>query len=172
MRGLPVALLAVLAAASLPGCAGYKLGPARPTHLAKVQSIAVPTFRSDVLEPRAETLVTSSVIKEMQRDGTYRIAREGTGDATLVGTIESLERTPVRTVRGNVLQPAEFVLEMKIRFELREGGKDGRVIDGGRVSGQASFFASTDLQQDQRQAIPRAAEQAAARLTGQLSEGF
>ncbi|MBS0660803.1 MAG: hypothetical protein JSR82_21505 [Verrucomicrobia bacterium] len=172
MRGSFVALLATLAGLSLSGCAGYQLGPAKPAYLSKVQSISVPTFRSEVLEPRAETLVTSSVIKEFQRDGTYRIAPEGRGDATLLGTIESLERTPVRTVRGNVLQPAEFVLEMKIRFELREGGKDGRVIDGGRVSGTASFFASTDLTQDQRQAIPRAAEQAAARLTGQLSEGF
>lgn len=170
MRGLLAAL--ICCATSLTGCAGYTLGPAKPAYLAKIKTISIPTFRSDAIEPRVETLVTSSVIKELQRDGTYRVAPEGAGDATLLGTIESLERTPVRTVRGNVLQPAEFVLEMKIRFELREGGKNGRVIDGGRVSGQASFFASTDLQQDQRQAVPRAAEQAASRLTGQLSEGF
>lgn len=172
MRRLVLAGLAGIFAVALSGCAGYTLGPAKPAYLSRVQSISVPTFRSDVTEARTETLVTSSVIKELQRDGTYRVAREGAGDATLVGTIESLERTPVRTVRGNVLQPAEFILEMKIRFELREGGVNGRVLDGGRVSGQASFFVSTDLTQDQRQAIPRAAEQAAARLTGQLAEGF
>ncbi len=171
MRIIPLLLLAI-AGAWLSGCAGYTLGPAKPTYLAKISSLSVPTFRSDDLEPRTETLVTSTVIKQLQLDGTYKIAPEGAGDATLLCTVESLQRIPVRTVRGNVLQPAEFVLEMKLRYELREGGKSGRVLDGGRVSGQASFFVSTDLQQDQRQATPRAAEQAATRLVSQLSEGF
>ncbi len=168
----PASLATVVCAVALGGCAGYTLGPVKPGYLKDISSISVPTFRSEDLEPRTETLVTSTIIKEFQRDGTYRIAPSGAGDATLLCTIESLQRYPVRTVRGNVLQPAEFVLELKIRYELHQGGAKGRVLDGGRVSGQASFFASTDLQQDQRQAAPRAAEQAAQRLVSQLSEGF
>ena len=168
----PLALLAAFGlAASLGGCAGYELGPVKPTYLARVKTIAVPTARSEDLIPRLETLVTNAVIKEMQRDGTYRVVNGG-ADAVLLVTAESATRTATRTVRGNVLLPSEFVLDLRLRYELRAGSRTGRVLDGGKVSGQTTLFVSTDLEQDQRQAVPRAAEQAAARLVSQLSEGF
>ena len=162
---LPVVLLSA-------GCA-YSLGPAKPTYLKSVRTLSVPMFRSDDLAPHVESLLTTTLIKEFQRDGTFKIAPTGGGDATLRCTLEAVQLTPVRSVPGNVLQASEFVMSLKVRYELREGGSDrGRVLDGGRVTGEASFFVSTDLQQDQRQAFPRAAEQAAQRLVGQLSEGF
>ena len=154
------------------GCA-YSLGPAKPTYLKTVHTLSVPMFRSEDLAPHVESLLTTTLIKEFQRDGTFKIAPAGGGDATLRCTLEAAQLTPVRSVPGNVLQASEFVMSLKIRYELREGSGDrGRVLDGGRVTGEASFFVSTDLQQDQRQAFPRAAEQAATRLVGQLSEGF
>ena len=162
---LPVVLLGA-------GCA-YSLGPAKPTYLKSVRTLSVPMFRSDDLAPHVESLLTTTLIKEFQRDGTFKIAPAGAGDATLRCTLDAVQLTPVRSVPGNVLQASEFVMSLKVRYELREGGSDrGRVLDGGRVTGEASFFVSTDLQQDQRQAFPRAAEQAAQRLVGQLSEGF
>lgn len=171
--------LALVCAASplsmllLGGCAGYSLGPAKPTYLKDIKSLTIPTFRSDDLAPHIESLMTTTVIKEFQRDGTFKIAPGGQGDATLLCTIEEIRLTPVRSVPGNVLQASEFVMSVKVRYELRNGrGDRGKVLDGGRVTGEASFFVSTDLQQDQRQAYPRAAEQAALRLVSQLSEGF
>lgn len=169
LGGIIVLVMVVLAPA---GCA-YSLGPAKPAYLKSVRSLSVPMFRSDDLAPHVESLLTTTVIKEFQRDGTFKIAPTGGGDATLRCTLENVQLTPVRSVPGNVLQASEFVMSLKIRYELREGGSErGRVLDGGRVTGEASFFVSTDLQQDQRQAMPRAAEQAATRLVGQLSEGF
>ena len=157
----------------LGGCAGYSLGPVKPSYLKDIKTLTIPTFRSDDLAPHIESLMTTTVIKEFQRDGTFKIARGGQGDATLLCTIEGIQLTPVRSVPGNVLQASEFVMSVKVRYELRQGGGDrGKVLDGGRVTGEASFFVSTDLQQDQRQAYPRASEQAAQRLVSQLSEGF
>ena len=156
----------------LEGCA-YSLGPAKPSYLKSVQRLSVPMFRSDDLAPHVESLLTTTLIKEFQRDGTFKIAPTGGGDATLRCTLETVQLTPIRSVPGNVVQASEFVMSLKVRYELREGANErGRVLDGGRVTGEASFFVSTDLQQDQRQAFPRAAEQAAQRLVGQLSEGF
>ena len=40
------------------------------------------------------------------------------------------------------------------------------------MDGTTSFFVSNDVEQDERQAIPLAAEQAAIRLVSQISEGF
>jgi len=82
------------------GCTGYHLGPAKPAYLREIHSIAVPTFRNATLVPRIEVLITGTVIKQFQQDGTYRIANEDSADAVLKGEITLVGRTPARSVRG------------------------------------------------------------------------
>ena len=153
------------------GCAGYTLGPAKPEFLSNVHRIAVPSFRNNTLLPRVESLVATTVVRQLQQDGTYQIVNEEAADAVLIGTIERLTRNPARSVRGNVLLTQEFTLTLTLRYQLTERATN-KVLDTGRVEGQTNFFVSGDVQQDERQAIPLAAERAAVRLTSQLTEGF
>lgn len=153
------------------GCAGYALGPAKPEFLKDVHRIAVPTFRNNTLQPRLESLVATSLVRQLQQDGTYEIVNEETADAVLIGTIEKVNRTPARSVRGNVLLTQEFTLTIGLRYQLVERGTK-KVLDIGRAEGQTNFFVSGDVQQDERQAIPLATERAVVRLTSQLTEGF
>lgn len=162
---------AVAAAAALSGCAGYRLGPAKPAFLKDVHTIAVPTFRNDTLEPRLEVLVTDTVIKQLQQDGTYQVTTEANADAILTATIEKIQRNPARSVRGNVLLTREFNLALTLRFQFADRAT-GRVLDSGSLIGTTSFFVGSDLEQNERQAIPLAAEQVAVRLASQLTEGF
>ncbi len=53
--------------------------------------------------PRIEVLVTDTVIKQFQQDGTYRIANSDKADATLKGEISRISRSPARL--GPTLQP-------------------------------------------------------------------
>lgn len=166
-KAFPTVLLACL----LTGCLGYRLGPAKPAQLKQVHSIAVPMFRNNTLVPRVEALVTGTVIKQFQQDGTYRIAREDDADATLKGEITSVGRSPARSVRGNVLATTEFNLQVSVTYKLV--GRDGKTIAGpGAASGSTSFFVGTDVSTDERQALPLAVEQLAAGLVSQLSEGW
>lgn len=171
MKRLASWVLPFAAAVALSGCAGYHLGPAKPEFLKDIHTLAAPTFRNDTLEPRLEVLVTNTVIKQLQQDGTYRITNEADADAILTGTIEKIQRNPARSVRGNVLLTREFNLTITIRFQLAER-TTRRVLDSGTLIGTTSFFVGSDLEQNERQAIPLAAEQAAVRLTSQLTEGF
>lgn len=166
-------LQSILAAAlcALTGCAGYRLGPAKPAFLKDVHTVAVPTFRNDTLEPRLEVLVTDSVIKQLQQDGTYKVGPEAEADAILTATIEKIQRNPARSVRGNVLLTREFNLTLTLRFQFADR-VTRRVLDSGSLLGQTSYFVGSDLQQNERQAIPLAAEQVAVRLVSQLTEGF
>ena len=151
----PLALL-------LSGCAGYHLGPATPIYLRDVHSIAVPIF---------EVLVTNTVIKQFQQDGTFRIANESSADATLKGEIVAVSRSPARSVRGNVLATTEFNLVLRVRYTLVGG--DGKTMAGpGEAAGLTSFFVGEDVNTDERQALPLAAEQLAGHLVSQLSEGW
>ena len=159
------------------GCAGYQVGPIKPTPMANVKTIAVQTFKNDTLEPRIEVLLASTVIKQLQQDGTYKIAREGEADAILEGTLTEIERKPQRRVRGNTLLTREYDLILRVRYRVVER-TTGKELEGRSVNGRTSFFVSgsnalaADVNQDERQALPIAAEDLAMRLVSQISEGW
>ena len=170
-RRLAAALLGACALLLDAGCLGYHLGPVKPAFLRDVHTLAIPAFRNDTLIPRMEGLVTDTVIKQFQQDGTYQIADEDSADAILRCTVERITRTPERSVQGNVLLTNEFDLDMLIRYQLIERGT-GKVLDSGRADGITNFFVSDDVQQNEQQALPIAAEQAAIHLVSKISEGF
>jgi hypothetical protein len=164
------AFSSLLLALLVGGCAGYHVGPATPAHLRHVKSIAVPTFANTTLVPRIEVLVTGTVIKQFHQDGTFRIANEDQADAILKGEIVTVARSPARSVRGNVLATTEFNLNVAVRYSLV--GRDGKPLSAGGASGATSFFRSSDVGTDERQALPLAAEELAKHLVSQLSEGW
>ena len=164
-------IVAALACLSLSGCLGYHIGPAKPYYLRDIHTIAVPTFTNKTLIPRVEVLVTDTVIKQFQQDGTFRIAGGDSADATLKGEIIRISRSPARSVRGNVLATSEFNLAMRLKYRLV--GPDGKPLGpSGEVVGTTSFFVGTDVTTDERQALPLATEELATRLVAQLSEGW
>lgn len=168
MKTLPCALFLALL---LSGCAGYRIGEVKPNYLKDVHSIAIPMFKNGTFLPRIEGLVTNTVIKQFQQDGTYRIANEDQADAVLRCTITTVGRNPARSVRGNVLATTEFNLGIALSYTLV--GRDGKTLTGpGVVTGTTSFFVGSDVTTEERQALPLAAEDMAVRLVSQLSEGW
>jgi hypothetical protein len=176
------ASLATLFCLALTGCLGYHVGPVKPYYLRDVHTIAVPTFKNRTLVPRAEVLVTDTVIKQLQQDGTFQITSGDKADATLNGEISRIARAPARSVRGNVLLTSEFALTLSVRYSLT--GKNGeQLAPAAEVAGTTSFFVSSgatntgnitsgDVTTDERQALPLATEDLATRLVAQISEGW
>ncbi|MEO8440129.1 MAG: LptE family protein [Spartobacteria bacterium] len=168
MKKLLGAALLVL---SLGGCAGYHVGPIQPYYLRDVHSIAVPTFENKTLVPRIAVLITDTVIKQFQQDGTYRIKGDDEADAILKGEITRITRAPARSVRGNVLATTEFNLALRVRYSLVD--RSGKVLAPPiEVVGTTSFFVGPDITSDEAQALPLAAEELAIRVVSQLSEGW
>ena len=171
------AFLFPLAALLLAGCAGYKIGPVQPTFMKDIHKIAIPTFRNDTLEPRVEASLATTVINQFQQDGTYQIVDEKDADAILEGRLDMIQRHPARSVQGNVLQTLEYTLTIRCRFKLTRKST-GIVMDERAIVGTTSFYASgsgsiaEDVNQDERQAIPLAAQDMAQQLVTQYSEGF
>ncbi len=172
-----LALAVATVALSLGGCAGYHIGPIKPVKFSAVKTIAVNTFKNETLQPRVEVTLANSVIKQIQQDGTYRVADEPDADALLSGTLSQIRRRPSRNVRGNVLQTREYTLELHVHYKITERGT-GKLLDARDVVGTTSFFVSgsgsiaADVNQDELQAFPLAAEDLAVRLVSQISEGW
>jgi outer membrane lipopolysaccharide assembly protein LptE/RlpB len=155
----------------LTGCLGYHLGPVKPSVLRDVHVIAVPVFENKTLLPRIEVLITDSVIKQLQQDGTYKVANENNADAVLKAEITEIDRAPARSLRGNVLATTEFNLTMHVKYKL-ETSSGTVLMPSAEVVGTTSFFVGTDVTTDERQALPLAAEELAIHLVTQLSEGW
>jgi hypothetical protein len=181
-----VPILAGLVAAPLlfGGCAGYHLGPVKPSKMRDVHTLAVPAFKNMTLEPRVEVMLANTVIKQIQQDGTYKIASEHDSDAVVLGTIERIERTPARGVQRDFFQTSEYTLSLVLSVKVQERST-GRTLSEREVRGNSSFFVSSsnslsaevnarvaNVNRDERQAIPLAAEDAAIKLTSYLSEGW
>jgi hypothetical protein len=176
------ALLATLFCFALGGCLGYRIGPVKPYYLRDVHTLAVPTFKNRTLVPRIEVLVTDTVIKQLQQDGTYQITNGDKADATLAGEISRISRAPARSQRGNVLLTTEFSLVLVVKYWLT--GRDGKqLVTPSDAIGTTTFFVdstatsvqqntSGDVTSDERQALPLATEDLAGRLVTQISEGW
>ncbi|MGH8094379.1 MAG: LptE family protein [Chthoniobacterales bacterium] len=169
MKSLVGAALILL---SLGGCAGYHIGPVQPYYLRTVHKISVPTFDNKTLLPRISVLITDTVIKQFQQDGTYQIVGDDKADATLEGQITRINRSPARSLRGNVLATTEFNLALQVHYTLVDPQTHKTLAGPFDVIGTTSFFVGPDITSDQQQALPLAAEQLAIRLVSQVSEGW
>lgn len=165
-------IVALVAALSFSGCAGYQLGDAaKPRFLRDIKTIAVQNFRNGTFNPRVETLVTNTIIKQLQQDGTYQITTADKADAVLEGVVKAVNRNPTRGLRGNVLATTEFNLTVIVGYTLR--GRDGKPVLGpADAAGGTSFFVGSDVTTDERQALPIATEDLAVHLVSQMTEGW
>jgi lipopolysaccharide assembly LptE-like protein len=164
-------LFLLIVAGLLSGCLGYTVGPVQPTYMKGIHRLAVPILKNNTVEPDVDTLATTTLIKQLQQDGTYEVTSLDRADAEVRGVIDLVQRAAVRSVVGNVLAASEFSLQVKVRFEV-VNPKTGAVLGARDVYGTSSFFVQNDIQTQEHQAIPLAVEDAAVQMASYLSEGW
>lgn len=154
------------------GCAGYHIGATVPKKMEGIHTLAVPTFHNETLVPRLESLAASTTVRAFQQDGTFQIRSSEEADAIVEGTIASIRRRGARSVRSDVVKQQEYNLTVSIVYLVKRR-TSGETISEGTVIGNTSFFVSgNDVNQDERQAIPLAIENAATRIVGRVSTGW
>jgi hypothetical protein len=164
------AALTLTVAIALAGC-GYKLGEIRPTPMRSVRSLAVPNFKNTTYIPRIETLMADTLVKGLQRDGTYKVLPEAEADAILNCTVTKVIRVPIRSVQNNVLATSEFALAIEASYEVQDR-ITGAILMKGTLIGKTTFFSGNDLVTIERQAISNAAADLANNITVAVSEGW
>ncbi len=161
----------------LCGCAGYHVGPVKPTQMAAIARLAVPNLRNTTLEPRLESMVANALVKQIQQDGTYRVTAESDSDAIVQGTIKKLLRNPMRGSRTDYYQTSEYSLSLVAEIKVVERST-GAILLNRELTGKTTFLVSgsdlrtADVNADERQAIPRAAADLATQAVSYLSEGW
>jgi hypothetical protein len=156
---------------ALTGCAGYTLGPTPPTFMKGVKKIALPILKNATIAADIEALATTTLIRQIQQDGTYEVTGEDQADAIVVGTITSVDRTKARSLQGNVLASSEFTLRLTIDFRI-ERPYTQQLLGRRSIEGDTTFFVGNDTSAQERQAIPLAVQDLAVQFVSFLSEGW
>lgn len=151
------------------GCAGYRLGPANGM-AAGERSIQVSPFANLTLQPRLTDAVTAQLHKEVQRDGTFRLATQSDGDILLNGTLKRYQRTEVTFATQDILTVRDYRIVLTAQVTATERST-GKLLLNQEVSGYTLIRVGADLPSAERQAAPLLAADLARNITALLAEG-
>lgn len=156
---------------TLVGCAGYQLGGQKPTHLANVTKLAVPTFENLTLEPRLGSQVTNAVIKQLQMNGGYEIVSLENAEAVLEGKVAQIDRSQFRSDRNNVLRTSQLLMTLRTDYVIKDAGSKA-TLHNGRATADSYTILDNNVQNSEAQALEDAAQRLAATIASELTEGW
>ncbi len=162
-------LLPAVLAAALAGCAGYHLGPSSGLPAASV-SVQVLPFVNHTREPRISEYLSSSLRRQFQQDGTFRLQTAGTPDILVTGEIIRFERLALSFTTNDVLTPQEYTLVLTANVVARDP-VSGKTNLNRAVQGRTYIRTGTDLASSEREAIPNLADDLARNAVSLLVDG-
>jgi hypothetical protein len=167
-RFFPTFVAAVIGVA-LSGCAGYRLGPSNGL-AAGEKSVQVNPFANQTMEPRLGDAVTTELRRNLQHDGTYRLATRGGADIVVSGTITRYDRHELSLVPNDVQTVSDYRINVTAQVTARDTSTE-KVIFEKPVTGYTLIQVGSDLTSSERQAMPLLAEALAKNVTALLVDG-
>ncbi len=122
------------------------------------------------MEPRLTDAVTQQLRKQLQRDGTYRLASRDDGDIIVSGAIVRYARHELSFVPSDIVTVRDYRLALTAQVTARERGT-GRTILDQPVTGYTLIRVGSDLPDTERQALPLLAADLAKNVTALLADG-
>jgi len=151
------------------GCAGYRLGPTNGLYAGE-RSIQVTPFVNQTTEARLTDAVTAQVRKELQRDGTYRLATHDDGDVIVSGTLTRFQRNEITFSPQDILTVRDYRLSLIAQVKVRERAT-GKIILDQPVTGFTLVRVGSDRTSAERQAMPLLAGDLARNVTALIADG-
>ena len=159
---LPMAL----AAFALAGCASYRWTSPVPSDM---RTVCVPTFRneSDVVEIGA--VAARQVLREFQREGTFKIASADDAAIEVQGVIKSASVGRIYFKREMSMRAYEqrLVVSADVSFVDRRNGKV--MVNNRKYTAETTYFSDTDMATARRDASGRAAEDLARQIVDDVT---
>jgi hypothetical protein len=151
------------------GCAGYHLGPTNG-YAAGDKSIQIMPFVNQTLEPRLTDAVTAQIRKQVQHDGTFRLATHDDGDIIVTGTITKYTRHELSFQPADTLTARDYRISLTAQVTARER-ISGKVVLDQEITGFTLLRVGSDLVSSERQSLPLLANDLAKIVTARLADG-
>lgn len=149
-------LLVLTLVGGLCGCgANYRWRPAVPTAM---RTVSVPTFRNESDLQEIGAVAARQVLREFQREGTFKIRPTGDAALEIQGQIDSVTSAAVSYDRRSGLRRAGSAFTVSARVTVVDKRRGKVLIDGRPYSAQTTFTSGQDLTTGRRDASGRAME--------------
>ncbi len=154
-------LTALVSAALLAGCASYRWTPSVPSEM---RTVAVPTFRNDSKVTELGNAVTRQILREFQREGTFRIARVDDAALEIQGSVTEAGSSFAGADRtaGRRHSMQNFTVKAVVSVVDHRNGKV--LVNNREYKASVPYGAGGDLMTGQRNASGRVAEELATRI--------
>lgn len=154
-----------LAALFAAGCAGYSWTSPVPECL---RTVAVPTFVNASDVTGLGDVVARQVLREIQREGTFRIAPAGDSAVEVQGRVVSGDSHVIAYERSTGVRNREhrFSVVAEVSFIDKLDGKV--LVDNRKYRATTTFLASSDVMTAERDASGRIAEDLARQIVDDL----
>ncbi len=115
-------LAAVLFAASLPGCAGYRIGN-DSLYPADIHTVYVPVFSSNSFRRHLGERLTEAVIKEIELKTPYKVVGTSNADSILSGRITGETKRVIVENRFDEPREVEVNLQIQVQWLDRQSNR-------------------------------------------------
>ena len=151
---------------ALAGCAGYSWQSDVP---AQYRTVAVPVFENRTIAAELGPVATRYLLREFQREGTFKIRRAGEAAVEVQGAIVKAMRTAFTYDRayGTRAQSYRYVVTAEISVIDRLSGKV--LLDNRPYSAETTFATEGDLLTGQRNAAARIGQDLARQIVDDLT---
>ncbi len=157
MKSILIALPAMIA---LGGCLNYQLGTTLPPEL---RSVHVPSVRNTSLEPGLDTTMSSSLLREIQREGTLLLTAEEYAKTRLDIVIVRFRLEPVRYQRDETRSPDEYRATAVADVSFTRIA-DGKALYKGAIEGDVTFNVGSDLVSAKQDMLPKVCDDLARKI--------
>jgi hypothetical protein len=156
----------------LSGCTGYQLGP-QSLFRPDIRTVHVPMFESDSLRRNLGERVTEAVVKEIERQSTYKVIHDPTmADSILSGRLVSDRKSVLAENRNDEPRDIQVDLVVQVSWVDRRGeavmpSSSFTLAQQGFSVTQISDFipeAGQSVSTAQQEAINRIAKQVVAQM--------
>ena len=157
-------VVAVMALA-VAGCAGYRWTSDVPDGL---RTVAVPTFRNETDVTELGSVMTTQLLREFQREGTFSLRSVGDAALEVQGIVASVSSGLVGYDRRSGMRSRGYRLEAEVKISVIDK-RNGRVLVDNRTYRPVTTFASgSDVLTSVRDASGRLAEDLARQVVDDI----
>ena len=149
------------ALALLAGCAGYRWTSDVPESR---RTISVPVFENRTNYAEFDATATKHVLREFQREGTFKIRREGGSALELQGVVTKVTLNGIDYDRGYDRRASEYRMKVTVECSLIDKVENKVLFNNRRFVGETTFLSQRDVLTGQRNASDRIATDLARRI--------
>ncbi len=148
-------LFVLFAAVALAGCSSYRWTSSVPKDM---RTVSVPTFRNETEVVELGSLATRQVLREFQREGTFKLASSDAAAIEVQGVLKSAPSQLLSYKRGESMRVTEHVLTLKAEVSVVDRRNGKVIVDNRPYQAETSFYSDTDVVTARRDASARLAE--------------